>query len=447
MFFRRYRNLLMLCCLLQPVAAQDDLLQIYELAKSDDPEFLAAEAELRAGLQARGAAYAGVLPQVSLSISSTDTERKSGTGAAANTTDYTQEATQLQASVPVFNVPAWQNARSGSAQAKAARAKYRGQQQALVYKVAEYYLSVLRAEDALKASEALQETAQTQLDNVQQRYSAGLIDISELENARFERDNAKAIVLGTEVELESAHIALTAITGRRHRQLHRLREDFREEVETRNPEDLLAIAMKKNPGLLEAHEYYAAAKSRSKGALAQSLPTLNLSFVHRESETDQYQNLPPSFGAVLPSESTDTTMTLNLTLPLYAGGRIGAARRQASAEKNRQEQQLRLVEKNLERQVRIVTARLTTSSATVQARRQALKSSTAALEAMQIRYQVGTRDILDLSRVSRAVYEARREYENSRYNHILLQLQLQQVLGLLDEEDLYALNNWLRPAP
>lgn len=434
-----------LSCLL-PLAAADDLLRVYTLAAQTDPEFLSAEAELRVGLQARGSAYADVLPQLSLSASATETERESGTGMNLDTTEFAEEAMQLRASVPLFNVAAWQQARSGGAQADAARERYRQQKQMLVLKVADRYLKVLGAEDALEASRALQSTAQTQLANVQQRFSAGLVDVSELENARFERDNAEAVILGAEVELESARIALTAVTGREHPTLHRLRDDFREQVEVRSTDELLEIARENNPGLQAARRSYAAARSQSKGALAQSLPTLTLNWVYRETETDQFDSLPGAFGSVLPSESTDTSMSLNFNLPLYAGGRISSARRRAAGEKARLEQQLRLVETNLEQQVRILSARLASSAATVQARRQALKSASATEEAMKIRYQVGTRDILDLSRSSRALFEARRQYENSRYGHILLQLQLEQALGLLDEEDLRGVNTWLQPA-
>ncbi|MGV8566219.1 TolC family protein, partial [Pseudomonas aeruginosa] len=66
----------------------------------------------------------------------------------------------------------------------------------------------------------------------------------------------------------------------------------------------------------------------------------------------------------------------------------------------------------------------------VQARRQAIISNQSSLEATEIGYQVGTRNIVDVLNAQRQLYAAVRDYNNSRYDYILDTLRLKQAAGL-----------------
>jgi len=81
--------------------------------------------------------------------------------------------------------------------------------------------------------------------------------------------------------------------------------------------------------------------------------------------------------------------------------------------------------------------------AQVRARKQAITSSTSALEATQAGYEVGTRNLVDVLVAQRNVYQAQRNYDDTRYGYIVNMLRLKEVAGNLTPEDVLKLTQWL----
>ena len=81
---------------------------------------------------------------------------------------------------------------------------------------------------------------------------------------------------------------------------------------------------------------------------------------------------------------------------------------------------------------------------TVQARKQSIISNQSALEATEIGYQVGTRNIVDVLDAQRELYSSVRNYNNARYDYILNNLRLKQAAGTLSPDDLNALEQYLK---
>ncbi|MND79604.1 Outer membrane protein TolC precursor [compost metagenome] len=80
----------------------------------------------------------------------------------------------------------------------------------------------------------------------------------------------------------------------------------------------------------------------------------------------------------------------------------------------------------------------------VQARKQSIISNQSALEATEIGYQVGTRNIVDVLDAQRQLYTSVRDYNNARYDYILDNLRLKQAAGTLSPSDLQALLPYLK---
>jgi outer membrane protein len=79
----------------------------------------------------------------------------------------------------------------------------------------------------------------------------------------------------------------------------------------------------------------------------------------------------------------------------------------------------------------------------VKALKQALASSTIALEATQAGFEVGTRTAVDVLDSQRELFRAKRNYARARYDYILETLRLKQAAGLLTETDIVQINSWL----
>jgi len=80
----------------------------------------------------------------------------------------------------------------------------------------------------------------------------------------------------------------------------------------------------------------------------------------------------------------------------------------------------------------------------VNARKQSTVSAKVALDATQAGYEAGTRTIVDVLSVQRNLFQAQRDYINARFDYVLNSLRLKQVAGMLTENDLLALEQWMK---
>ena len=109
------------------------------------------------------------------------------------------------------------------------------------------------------------------------------------------------------------------------------------------------------------------------------------------------------------------------------------------------EQQREALRRQIVENTRNLHRAVNTDVETVQARRQSIISNQSALEATEIGYQVGTRNIVDVLDAQRQLYSSVRNYNDARYDYILNNLRLKQAAGTLSPADLEALGSFLKP--
>ena len=83
----------------------------------------------------------------------------------------------------------------------------------------------------------------------------------------------------------------------------------------------------------------------------------------------------------------------------------------------------------------------------VKARQQAIVSAQSALDATKAGYEVGTRNVVDVLDAQRILYNAIRDYANTRYDYVLRTLKLRQLAGTLNPQDVADLSKWLVEPP
>jgi outer membrane protein len=118
----RYRHLLLCLALAAPAASANELLRIYDLAVQNDPTLAAAAHQRDAGLQARPAARAALLPQVNASYgyskqNEEGTEGFSGQPAQPFERDGTNKGTTVTLRQSVFDwaaIESWRQADDGA---------------------------------------------------------------------------------------------------------------------------------------------------------------------------------------------------------------------------------------------------------------------------------------------------------------------------------------------
>ena len=138
-----------------------------------------------------------------------------------------------------------------------------------------------------------------------------------------------------------------------------------------------------------------------------------------------------------------TEVGIEISMPLFRGGGLNSQRKQAALRADAADQLYQQAIRDVTQQTRTFYRTVEADALRVSARKQAIRSARAALEATQSGYEVGTRNVVDLLNAQQALYGALRDYANARYDYILNTLNLKAATGELDVEDLASLNDWL----
>jgi len=442
-------------------ARADTLLDIYEMALENDPVLKAAHATYRAGREAEVIGRSALLPQVSgeASYGERDVRQKNSQtfllqgNAVRSDSDYdTDDDTEeysLTLSQNIFNLPAWFSFKQGKELSLQAEAQFAADQQNLIVRTVEAYVTVLRAMDNLKSTRAAEAAFQRQLEQTQQRFEVGLIAITDVHEARAAYDLAVVNRLTDEGNLGVAYEALSVLTGQPHSNLWLLSEDFPVVPPSPPERDAWVNLALQGNYLVKAAEYAAeAARQNSQSLKSEHLPKITGAITWYDLSTDGH-NKDRINGPKYPYsvDGDGNAFTINLNMPLYAGGRISSQRRQSYEQYIAARESYDSTLRNTIQFTRSLHLAVVTDVERVKARRQAIVSAQSALDATQAGYEVGTRNVVDVLNVQQVFYQALRDYANTRFDYVLRLLRLREQAGLLSPEDVQTLNKWLEAPP
>ena len=124
-----------------------------------------------------------------------------------------------------------------------------------------------------------------------------------------------------------------------------------------------------------------------------------------------------------------------------------ARRRAAEYDVVAQQEALNLTRRQTTQDVRNIFRRVNTDVLVISQRQQAITSAQSALEAIEVGYEVGTRNIVDVLQARQQLFVALRNYSDAKYNYVIDILALKQQTGLLTPQDILDLNQWLDAEP
>lgn len=335
---------------------------------------------------------------------------------------------------PILNGQAWAAVRVADARIRAGQAAVLAAQQDLILDVADAYFSVLRAAAEERVIRSQKELLQTILAQTEAALKVGTGDVIAVEEARASEDAVNAALIRAE---NSTRIAKQRLERLTHQPFGDLVDLPSISPEGPNPDEVnpwLEAAKENQPILAQAREQLQMAQDQIEVERRARWPRLNLGagFNHEK-------------GSFLPSlESNKVRVGVNLSLPLYEGGEIGAKTRIAEAQARATEHHL----KNLEDQVILNTQSsfliLRNSVSELQAAEQALTSGKTSLSATRKGYEIGSRSVVDLLKVAHDYQTAQLNYYIALYNQVLSRLKLKAAAGVLSEEDIKAVNGLLQ---
>ena len=307
--------------------------------------------------------------------------------------------------------------------------------QDLIVRTAQAYFDMLAAQDTLTLVGAQKAAISEQLAQAKRNFEVGTATITDTHEAQARYDLVVAQEIAAQNDLESKRRALQQLTGKEYAALAPLRSNVKLAAPNpNNMQDWVDIAQKQSYPVQIQEAVSEIANLEVKRNAAGHYPTLDL--VASYGQTDQTATQFSPIG----STTTNSSIGLQLALPLYQGGAISSREREAAANYEKAKQDLENARRTAALATRQSYLGVINGIAQVGALEQALVSSQSALDSNKLGYEVGVRINIDVLNAQQQLFSTRRDLALARYNTITTQLKLKAAVGSLRVQDLEEVN-------
>jgi len=426
-----------------PLTTKTDLVSVYQEAVDNNADLAAARAQYGAQKEVVPQARAGLLPNLSAGANINNTRTQFDEPSMASTrSGNVYQATLAQ---PLFRADRWFQLQAAKDINEQASLQLSATEQNMILQSAENYFAVLRAQDNLASTKAEEAAFKRQLDQSNERFDVGLSDKTDVLQSQASYDTARANRILAQRQVDDAFEALITLTNRDYNSIQGIVHTL--PVLAPTPNDAKAwvdTAAKQNLNLLASNYAVSAAEETLKQRKAGHAPTLDAVAQYKKGDNDALGFSNPNPLTRYGSDVEQRSIGLQLSIPIYSGGLTSSQVRESYSRLSQTEQQRESLRRQVVENTRNLHRAVNTDVEQVQARRQSIISNQSAVEATEIGYQVGTRNIVDVLDAQRQLYNSVRNYNNSRYDYILDNLRLKQAAGTLNPGDLQDLSRYLK---
>ncbi len=426
---------------ISPSAYALDLLQSVTQGQQYDADFQSANFEYQSILESRPQIKSALLPQINLDIFYTKSKqevRNSSRPALIpnDSYDVDTDGYQLSLNQAIYQHGLYLKLEQADLNIAKASVEFEAQKQALLLRIAKAYFDVLAARDNIKFTGSEKQAIEQQLNQAQQRFNAGLNAITDVKEAQARYDIAIANEIAAQNQLTIAKEALQLQIGEMPSPLNSLSDKIPLlSPEPDNMGEWVLTASQNNPALKAAQYALQTAQKQVDISNADHYPSLGLSAQRSFSS--------PNNSSFVVRDSIDTSVTLNLNIPIYSGGNTSAKKRQAISNKSKAQAQLNKIKRQTTQQCRNSFLGIRSSIARVRALKRALESTQIAYQATQTGFDAGIRTSVEVLTALQSQYRAEKDYAQARYDYIIQLLGLKQAAGILSMSDIKQINQWL----
>lgn len=416
------------------------LLDLYRDAVRSDPVYAAARAERKAADSLVAQARGQLLPQAAVSWSNIKNDQ---TVSGSNTLgrfnrnyEFDAQNSSLNLSLALFRPQLWAAYTQAGAQVVQAEGAFRSAEQDLIIRLSQAYFDISLAEDNLALSGEQKAAISEQLKQAKRYFEAGLGTVTDINEAQARFDTVVAQEIAAQSALEIKVRALEQVVGAVHRHLGRLGRQFVLEMpEPAAIERWLEFAQSNNPLLRSKQAALEVAEKEVYKAASAHLPTVDL-------VAGRSRSIDPSY-TMINTESWNTTLGVQMTMPLFSGGTTQGRVNQVAAlrEKATFDYEASLRSVNLATRQEFLN--VVNGVAQVKALEQAVRSNEVALYSAQKGQEAGMRTSFDVLNAQQLLFTAKRDLAQARYTYVLARLKLRSAAGLLGEEDVELVDQWL----
>jgi len=418
-----------------------DLTQAYQSALERDASTNAARATAAAGQEYIPQAKAQLMPNVSANFSRTRNELTTINPnilgqLADSSTNYPSSSNALVVRQPVYRPYQWANFRQAQAQVDDVNAILDYTLQNLAVSVASAYFEALLAADQLALTRKQLTTFRTQLDAARKMLEAGSGTRTDIDEVQARLD----LSLAQEMEAKQ-NVDYTL------RQLQVLVNQPFEQMAVLDPAKMLLLppmpeniegwverAEQSSPEMRVLRARLEHASLEVDKASSGHYPTLDAVAQWSSNSSESQQNIDTTYQ--------NRSFGLQLNIPIFSGGGVNSAVRQALANKEKALQSLEAGRRDLGVRVFKEFRGVTEGVLKVKALEQAVRSADQALQSSQKSFQAGVRTRLDILNAENTKMIAMRDLAQARYLYLLSTLRLKALVGDIEMASVEAINSY-----
>lgn len=425
-------------------ASAIDLLQAYNAAQTNDATVLAARAAAQAGRERIPQARSQLMPNVAINVSATHNQLSSTTTnflgqEQIGEASYPSGTQALVIRQPLYRPQLTAQLRQARAQVQDVEALLAQEEQALVVRVSGAYFDALSAYEQLDIALAQLATYNTQLDAARKIFAAGSGTRTDVDEALARLDQTSAMEIEARQNVTFTLQQLQTMVKQPIDKVARLDAQRFDQMDAKTDslQSWIDRAEGASPQLESLKAQVEVARQEIDKARSGHYPTLDAVAQLSRTDSESVTNLRSTY--------TNTTIGVQLNIPIFSGGSVNSAVRQALAGQERAEQALEAARRDLGVRVFKEYRGVTDSVAKIKALEQAVRSADQLVLSSSRSFQAGSRTLVDVSNAQQQRLVVLRELAQTRFVHLASKLRLQALAGAADLGAVSAVNSLLQP--
>lgn len=418
-----------------------DLVDVYRLAKANDPLFASDRFTLEATQKKVPEARSSLLPALG-AVSSVG--RTTGpvryTGLAAVDRPFNTLVWTLQLTVPILHVSNIVVLQQSHTLVDEAEAQYGKARQDLILRVASAYFDVLAAQEALAAGQAEERATEEQRAVAQKSFERGVASVTDSQEAASRGELAISERIAAEAALDARRADLEKVIGPLPDGLAPLRADSVTPLP--EPDDVVSWTMSAQENNWTVRAALAASRRADleiDRVASQRLPAIDLVGSYGRNYSSGNDTNPIDYA----TNADIRQVALQVSFPLLEGGGISALVGEARARAHKAVVDVEASRRQSVADARTAFLMIRAGVAQIKALQASTVAATASAKGNEAGYKFGIRINSDVLAAQQLLYVARRDLAKARYDALMQGLQLKAAAGALTELDLESLNGML----
>jgi len=335
--------------------------------------------------------------------------------------------------VPIYSGGAVKNAvKAAENRVEAGQADLRGTESAIFTQTVAAYMDVIRGEALVGLNASQVEVLQVSVRATSDRFEIGDLTRTDVAQAQSRLALAQGNLQSARSNLIAAREEYIRLTGMAP---DNLQPPPPLPGLPASVEDAVAVALEDNPDLIAARERAEASRFDINVAGSGRLPRVSI-FTGGD-----YSNFLGTLGGsttgvTFPQTSTAAQAGVNVSIPLFQGGRPAALQRQAQARSAAALESVIAAEREVIAQVRSTWSSWQAATAIIASNQSAVDAATLSLEGVRAENTVGNRTILDILNAEQELVNARAQLITARRNAYVAGFSLLAAMGRAEARDL-----------